>query len=284
MDSYVNALIKEIEFSNRKYLSSIFIGGGTPSLLTAKHLGMIIEKLNEVFDIQENAEITLEANPGTLSKNFLYDIKNIGINRLSIGVQSFIDDELKFLQRIHDSKTAETSIIDARYAGFENISLDLIFSIPGQTIKSWKHSLNKAIDFETEHISCYNLTYEKGTPLYNMQKAGKINKQSEEIDADMFEYTMKFLTEFGFLHYEVSNFAKPGKECLHNLNYWSGGTYYGFGSAAHGYDGSARYWNIRSVEKYIQMINDHGNAIAGKEILSEEDMLEESYRRLDKKQ
>jgi oxygen-independent coproporphyrinogen-3 oxidase len=276
MDSYVKALIKEIGLSTKKKISSVFLGGGTPSLLSANHLNMIFKKLNDVFVIQQGAEITLEANPGTLSKSFFKEIQAIGINRLSIGVQSFINSELKFLQRIHGSKTAEKSIIDARHAGFQNISLDLIFSIPGQTMESWNISLQKAIDLEIEHISCYNLTYEKGTPLYNMLKAGQLNKQNEDIDADMYEHTMQFLTESGFLHYEISNYAKPGKECRHNLNYWSGGTYKGFGSAAHSFDGKERCWNIKSVEKYIEMMNKQGNAITGKELLSAEDMLEEN--------
>jgi len=275
MDSYVKALTKEIGLSSMSSVSSIFIGGGTPSLLSVNHLNMIFDKLNDVCDIEDNAEITIEVNPGTLSKNLLNEIKAIGINRLSIGVQSFNDDELRFLQRIHDSKTAEESVKDARHAGFENISLDLIFSIPGQTMDTWKNSLKKAIDLEIEHISCYSLTYEQGTPLYSMLKAGKINKQGEEIDADMYEYTMQFLADNGFIHYEVSNYSKPGKECAHNLNYWSAGTYNGFGSAAHGFDGKERSWNIKSVDKYIKMINEQGNAIAGKETLSAVDKLEE---------
>jgi len=276
MDSYVEALIEEIGSSKRKEVSSIFIGGGTPSLLSTNHLKNIVDKLKGAYNLTNDTEITIEANPGTLSIKFLEQIKEIGINRLSIGIQSFNNSELEFLQRIHDSNTAEQSINNARKAGFENISIDLIFSIPSQTKDSWAYSLEKAISYDIEHISCYSLTYEQGTPLYNMFRSGKVRKQSDDMDAEMFEYAIDILNKNGFIHYEVSNYAKPGKECKHNLNYWNGGTYSGFGSAAHSFDGRTRYWNIRSVDKYVDMVNNAGNALAGQELLTDENKLEET--------
>ncbi len=275
MDNYIDCLVKEISYSKSNTASSIFIGGGTPTLLGINHLDDIFVALNDKFDILPDAEITIEANPGTLTRTFLSEIRDIGINRLSIGIQSFIDDELKFLQRIHNANTAEYSIYNARNAGFDNISIDLIFSVPGQTIESWAYSLSQAMKSKIDHISCYSLTYEQGTPLFELHKKGNIKKQDEETDTQLFEYTMQFLETQGYRHYEISNYAKPDKECRHNISYWNGSTYSGFGAAAHSFDGNNRYWNIRSVNKYIDKINKIGNAIAGQEKLSGIDIIEE---------
>jgi oxygen-independent coproporphyrinogen III oxidase len=275
MDTYVQALSKEIKLSKADTVSSIFIGGGTPSLLNIQHLSAILKDLDRKFTILSDAEITMEANPGTLPRGYLKEIKSIGINRLSIGVQSFIDRELDFLQRIHNAETAERSIMNAIESGFENLSMDLIFSIPGQNISNWAYSLDKAINLGINHISCYSLTYEEGTPIHRMYESGKIIKQDEEIDAEMFEHTMEYLSQNGFIHYEISNYAKQGMLCKHNLNYWNGGSYSGFGSAAHSYDGEKRFWNVRSVDKYIDMINSKGNATEGSEYLTEESKIEE---------
>lgn len=206
--AYLNSLLKEIQyysstFANDHEVISIFFGGGTPSLVEPEFIGKIIETIKNFFFVQSNAEITLETNPGTVDRIKLVDFYKTGINRLSVGIQSFNNKELKFLTRIHDSKTAKLTIEDAVKAGFENINLDLIFNLPGQTKKIWQNNLKQAVDLPVTHISAYSLILEKGTILNKMVIDKKVALQDDDYDADLYELTIDFLTKNGFNQYEV---------------------------------------------------------------------------------
>lgn len=279
VEKFTDYLRREIEIfaelKDAKYpIESIFFGGGTPSLLLPEQLNKILETLNSKFDILSDAEITLESNPGTLTFDKLKAFRQAGINRLSIGAQSFVPEELKFLQRIHSADETVQSFENARKAGFDNISMDLIFAIPGQTQKSVNYSMSHALELQPEHISYYSLIYEQGTPLNNDFELGKIQKVSEEQEAELYAVIMGVLHREGFIHYEVSNYAKAEKyKCRHNLNYWNRGNYFAFGPSAHGFMGNARYWNTKSLKKYYEMIFADKLSIEGSEKLSKNDIL-----------
>jgi oxygen-independent coproporphyrinogen-3 oxidase len=277
---FVDNLIKEIELTNQKLdreieIETIFFGGGTPSLLNSEQLNKIVNQIHKSFHIKEKAEFTLECNPGTTTKEKIRSFINLGVNRISFGVQSFIDKELEFLQRIHSPEEAERSIIDAREAGLNNISLDLMFSIPGQTIESLDFSLNKAITLQPEHISSYSLIYEPGTPLYQDMMQKKIKIINDEDDASFYDYTIDLLSKAGYEQYEVSNFAKEKKYCHHNLNYWSGGDYLAFGPSAHGFMDNVRYWNHRSIQIYNSELKMNELPIENSEVLTDSEYFSE---------
>ncbi|MCX7798308.1 MAG: radical SAM family heme chaperone HemW [Melioribacter sp.] len=279
IDEYIGSLKKEISFfadqyPNRK-ITSIYFGGGTPSLLDSKFIYEIISFIKSKFYLLPQLEITLEANPGTIDKAKLKSLLDIGVNRLSIGVQSFNDDELKFLTRIHDSKTAIKTVLDAYENGFENINIDLIFNLPGQTKELWKHNLITATRLPIKHISAYSLILERGTILYKMVLDGKVTLQDDDYDADLYETTIQFLKDNGFIQYEVSNFAKLGFECIHNSTYWRYKDYFGFGPSAHSFIDGERWWNYSSLYFYSQSINKKNNAIIGREKLTQEQKLNE---------
>ncbi len=237
-------------------INTIYFGGGTPTLLTPSHFKKILSNIDYRLSI---IETTVEANPGTVNKEYLRELKELGVNRLSIGAQSFNDKHLKTLGRIHDSKQIYQAVEDAKSAGFENINLDLIFAIPNQTVDEWEDDLKKAVALDPTHLSTYNLQIEEGTPLWtsiygelrSSFSGGPIN---EDIDADMYEYTIEQLTTNGFKHYEISNFAKPGFECKHNLNYWLNGNYIGIGAGAHSHVNGNRQSNTDNIEEYINTI------------------------------
>ena len=225
IQSFLKSLKKEINYYAEKYsanreLISIYFGGGTPSLMESEYISQIIETVKSKFIVQENAEITLETNPGTVTLEKLKSFRSFGINRISIGIQSFDNDDLKFLTRIHNSETAINTVKDAANAGFENISLDLIFNLPGQTEKKWVKNVEQAVRLPIKHISTYSLILERGTILNKMVLDGKVKIADEDYDAELYETTIDFLTSNGFDQYEVSNFAKPGFEYIHNNAYW----------------------------------------------------------------
>jgi len=280
VNEYLKALKLEINYYAEKYsqnriINTIFFGGGTPSFMSPDYIGEIIKEISQKFKIAEDAEITLETNPGTVDKNKLADFKNSGINRISIGIQTFDESELKFLTRIHDKKTAIKTVESASEIGIENISIDLIFSLPNQTKKTWLENLNIAVNLPIKHISAYSLILEKGTILNKLVLDGKIKMVSENYDAELYEYTMNFLTSKNFIQYEISNFAKPGFECLHNKFYWEYKDYLGFGTAAHSFIKGRRWWNFSSLNKYIDEINKNNHAERGFEILTKNQMLDE---------
>lgn len=242
IDEYVKSLIRELEplLSTFDYqLSTVYFGGGTPTLLSPKHLDKIISTLIEHCKLKiENSEISIEANPGTANKTKLKELRQLGINRLSMGVQSFNDIHLKTLGRIHDAKTALKFYEDARAAGFDNINLDLIFALPNQTLAEWQQDLKTAISIAPEHLSCYCLE-------------GKMAQHNEDLELAMYEHTINTLTKAGFEHYEISNFARPGFECQHNIVYWKNENYFGIGAGAHSHVDGKRWANPNSIEDYL---------------------------------
>ena len=280
INPFLDSLIKEIDFyalkhSENREIISIYFGGGTPSLMEPDYIEQIINVAKKNFNVSNTAEITLETNPGTVALDKLKKFKEAGINRISIGIQSFDDEELKFLTRIHDSKTAIETVENAYNAGFNNISVDLIFNLPNQTKKKWKENLTKAISLPIAHISAYSLILERGTILNKMVLDGRVRLQDADYDANLYETTINYLEKKGFDQYEVSNFTKPGFECVHNILYWQYGEYFGFGTSAHSFIDKKRSWNFSSLKKYISEIELNGNAIAGSELITAEKELDE---------
>lgn len=280
INSYLCSLKKEIEFYSKRYATdrkiiSIFFGGGTPSLMEPQYINEILRCVKSNFHIDDNAEITLETNPGTVDKKKLMRFRESGINRISIGIQSFNDEELKFLTRIHDSKTAIRTVYDCAECGFENISIDLIFNLPKQTKEIWRSNLIETVKLPVKHISAYSLILERGTILNKMVLDGKVQIQDDDYDADLYEFTIDFLTKSGFIQYEVSNFTQPGFECIHNNAYWHHKEYIGFGTSAHSFVDGKRWWNCSSVRFYNSRIAIDSNAVVNQEQLSQNEMLEE---------
>jgi oxygen-independent coproporphyrinogen III oxidase len=273
--AFLQSLKKEINYyaeiySSDRIITSIFFGGGTPSLMQPEYLGEITSFLNKKFNVLAEAEITMETNPGTVTKEKLKSFYESGINRISIGIQSFDENELKFLTRIHDKQMAVNIVLNAKETGFDNISVDLIFNLPKQTKQMWLSNLKQAVQLPIKHISAYSLILERGTILNKMILDGKVKMQDEDHDADLYETTIDFLTQNGFYQYEVSNFTKPGFECKHNNAYWHYYDYLAFGTSAHSFICGNRWWNYSSLKRYISEVEKSGNAIAGSEKLSEE--------------
>ncbi len=280
IQQFLKSLKKEIIHYAEKYsvdreLISIYFGGGTPSLMEPKYVSEIIETVKEKFKVAENSEITLETNPGTVSLEKLKSFRDAGISRISIGIQSFDNNDLQFLTRIHNSDTAKQTVFEAVEAGYENISIDLIFNLPGQTKKKWIKNLEQAIKLPIKHISAYSLILERGTILNKMVIDGKVKIADEDYDAELYETTIDFLTTNGFYQYEVSNFAKPGFECIHNNAYWHYTDYFGFGTSAHSFIDGKRWWNFSSLKMYIDKVDQSGNSVAGSETINSEKALNE---------
>lgn len=280
ISSFLKSLQKEINYfagiySSDRVFTSIFFGGGTPSLMQPDYLHEIINHLKNKFFIPNDAEITMETNPGTVDKLKLSEFKKAGINRISIGIQSFDDDELKFLTRIHDKQTAIKTVYNAADVGFENISVDLIFNLPNQTKKRWINNLQTAIELPIKHISTYSLILERGTILNKMVLDGKVIMQDDDYDADLYETTIDFLASKGFYQYEVSNFTKPEFECVHNNAYWRYRDYLGFGTSAHSFVDGKRWWNFSSLKKYMSEIELNGNAVMNSENITPAQMHDE---------
>ncbi len=240
-----------------------------------EYLGSIISHLKEKFQISEDAEITMETNPGTVSLEKLKRFREQGINRISIGIQSFDKKDLKFLTRIHTGEAAIKTVYDAYEAGFRDISIDLIFNLPGQTKRKWKKNLEIASSLPITHISAYSLILEKGTILNKMVLNGEVEMQDVEIDSQLYEITMDFLSANGFEHYEVSNYCKPGFECKHNQIYWDCQNYLSFGTSAHSYMDGRRWWNYSALTIYNTAIMNKNHAIVGSEELTQHDLYEE---------
>ncbi len=260
---------------------TVFFGGGTPSLLSPQQMERIITELQRHFVIDANAEWTMECNPGTVTPQHLRAYRELGINRLSYGVQSFHEDELRFLSRIHSTDEAREAIKLSRDAGFENVNLDLMFALPNQRFEQWKSTLDIAVSLHTDHISAYSLIFEPGTPLNTMLQQGKVQKQNEEYDAEMYSYAIDFLGRHGYEQYEVSNFAKDGKYCAHNCLYWQGDEYVSFGPSAHGYLFGTRYWNARSLKRYTESVLSGALPLTNSELLSDKErMFERAFLEL----
>ncbi|MDR2950971.1 MAG: radical SAM family heme chaperone HemW [Prevotella sp.] len=257
-NNYVQALCKEIEL-RKNYISgekirTIYFGGGTPSQLSYDDFSRIFETIYNRFDVAPTAEITMEANPDDLISHYLQTIQKLPFNRLSIGIQSFNDDELKFLKRRHSAAKAKEAVGLCKSLGYDNISIDLMYGLPGQTMEIWQKNLDETISLDIQHISSYHLIYEQGTRLYRLFKLGDVKPVDEDLSVDMFSVMIDKLSIAGFEHYEISNFAKSGLYSKHNSSYWLGEKYLGLGPAAHSFDGQNRAWNIASISKYIDSI------------------------------
>ncbi len=257
-DAFLISLKKEIELQ-KNYLgtsriSTIYFGGGTPSLLTESELMHIFDELNVHFEIDTDAEITLEANPDDLNLKKIKELKHTPINRLSIGIQSFYDEDLALMNRAHTSKEALSVVQTSQDSGFENITIDLIYGIPTLTNEKWKHNLHTAFDLQVKHISSYCLTVEAKTALANFIKTGKVKNVDEQQSIEQFEIMVEKMKQNDFIHYEISNFCKEGFHSRHNSNYWLKENYLGLGPSAHSYNGVSRQWNISNNALYIQSI------------------------------
>jgi oxygen-independent coproporphyrinogen-3 oxidase len=268
-ERYVVALCMEIRAAARvDAVDTIFFGGGTPSELATEQLGRIVAALRESFSIRTDVEWTLEANPGTVSPDQLASIRDLGFNRISVGVQSFHDHHLQGLGRIHSAREAETAFRWAKEAGFASRNLDLIFGLPRQTIQEWQRDLERAIELEAEHLSVYGLTIEKGTLFGSWHASGQLILPDEELAAQMYEHALDRLAAAGYEQYEISNWARPGHRCRHNLRYWRNEPYLGFGVSAASYVDGARRTNLADWRQYEE------RAAAGSSCAAEAERLE----------
>lgn len=277
-EQMVRALVSEIElqkdFLQGEEINTIYLGGGTPSLLSGAELELLMQTLSRLHTLDPAAEITLEANPDDLTSHNLKVLKNAGINRLSIGIQSFQDDLLKFLNRVHSADTALSTYWAAREAGFDNISMDLIYAIPGQDDLKWEGDIRQALALNPEHISCYALTIEEKTVFGRWSATGKLKPTADDLAAQQLELLMSRLEQAGYEHYEVSNFSKPGFHSRHNSSYWKQELYLGIGPGAHSYNRTSRHFSVRNNHLYIKAIQ-AGTVPAEVEILTPENMINE---------
>ena len=256
---YVEALLAEWQYRQHELneeVRTIYIGGGTPSTLQIEHLQTIVEVIKQKAK-SERQEITLEANPGDITLHKAQAWRNMGINRLSIGVQSFDDELLQLIGRRHNAEQARQAVTIAQEAGFDNISIDLMYALPSQTMQQWQSDVAQALQLGVQHISSYGLIYEEGTVLTTLLDHGVVEAVDEEVEMQMYDYLVEQLTANGFIHYEVSNFALSNCESKHNSSYWNNTPYIGLGAGAHSYDGEQRQWNISDLDTYIQQANAH---------------------------
>jgi oxygen-independent coproporphyrinogen-3 oxidase len=278
---FLDALGREITlrtaapFTDEQF-DTVFFGGGTPSLLAPSDVSAIVERLRSSFRITPDAEVTLEANPGTVDRTRLAEFRTAGINRLSIGIQSFHADDLAFLTRIHSADQARACVRDAFDAGFHNVSVDLIFALPGQTEERWRSNLEEALALGPTHLSCYSLIVEPNTPLFRMVETHQVAPLGTEQDAAQYEQTMDILTRNGFEQYEVSNFARPGFRSRHNIGYWNHSNYLGFGPSAHSFWIDKRWWNTAQLQTYLDRLANDRLPSAGEERLTTAQMMEEA--------
>ena len=268
---YISALLAEIDHYavklKEKKVPTVFFGGGTPTILPPDHLDKILGRVKNRFDLTQNCEISIEANPATVECETLEQIRLSGFNRISIGVQSFDAEELKLLERVHSQEEIHTTVDRARQAGFNNLSLDLMFSLPGQSPEKWKSHLQQAVNKKPDHLSAYGLTIEPATSFFKLQERGLLQLPHEDIQLEMLETTIGFLQSAGYEHYEISNYAKPGYECQHNLNYWNNGEYLGLGAGASSYLNGERFKNINLPSRYIREVQVGGTAVESTERL-----------------
>ena len=253
---YVDTLEKEMQLHAKDVwefeVKTIYFGGGTPSLLPAKSIAYMLESCSKLFNMPSNLEVTLEANPGTVEQSFLTQLRESGVNRLSLGVQSFSDNELNLLGRIHSADEAREAFFMARQAGFENINMDLLYALPQQAVSDWRNNLVEAIKLNPDHFSLYPLTLEPGTPLANAVASGSLPKPDADLAADMYLLALDKLAQEGYSHYEISNWALPGKLCQHNMTYWKNEPYLGLGAGAHSHLGGYRWVNVLSPVEYVK--------------------------------
>ena len=277
---FVAMLLQEIEltasnFNHNWQFDSIYFGGGSPSQLSPIELEGIIHTLKEKFSHSNNMEITLEINPGENSLEELHYFREIGVNRASLGFQTLDSKLLKLLTRTHILDDCIALYENSREAGIENISIDMLYNIPGQTVKGWLNDLKTVVEMKPDHIAMYSLTAEEKTPFYADIQNGKLPLPNTQIESEMFIQGSRYLRDCGFNQYEISHFAKKGMECRQNIHYWKRDPYLAFGPSSHGFDGEKRYWNVASLEKYSEILSQNNLPIHNSEILSSEDILNE---------
>ena len=274
VDSYLEHLLEEFQSYDIQKLRTLYIGGGTPTALSASQLEVLLNGLTKNLDLSALEELTIEANPGDLDADKIAVLKNSAVNRVSLGVQTFDDKMLKKIGRSHLEKDIYENIDRLKLAGFDNISIDLIYALPGQTMEQVKENVAKAIGLDIPHMSLYSLILENHTVFMNRMRRGKLPLPKEELEAEMFEYIIAELEKSGFEHYEISNFSKPGFESRHNLMYWDNAEYYGIGAGASGYVNGVRYKNHGPIRHYLSAVEE-GNARITEEHLSQKEQMEE---------
>ena len=279
VDEYVDALIKEMHLSKQLHpkeeISTFYIGGGTPTTLNERQLEKLLNGIRSTYSLPNGAEFTMEANPESVSFEKLKIMRDYGVNRLSMGVQSFNNDILKKIGRIHTAEQVYTSVADARRAGFENMTIDLIFRLPNQTMADFEDSLKKALELDLPHYSIYALILENKTVFYNLMRQGKLPLPSEDTEADMYALAIETMSKNGRNQYEISNFAIPGYESQHNLTYWKNESYFGFGAGAHGYIDGIRYHNHGPIQQYLAPLRENSLPIIRQQQLSKQEQMEE---------
>ena len=278
-EDYVNALVAELVYNAVEYseyeIATIFVGGGTPTVLPPKLLGIVLDTVLNKYNVRSDAEITVEANPGTVNAQIFKELKSMSINRISFGVQAWQNSLLTSLGRIHDNETFILNFNEAREIGFKNISCDLMFSLSNQNLLHWEETLEKIMLLNPEHISAYSLIIEDGTPFKEMYEKGMLKATDEALDREMYYLAKEMLQDKGYNQYEISNFAKQGFESRHNIVYWSTKEYLGFGLGAHSYVRGERFHNTYSVANYINAKGNKSKLIEEFEILSKEEKMEE---------
>jgi len=276
--SYIDALIKEIAMAAKRYpnyrIQSIFIGGGTPTYINGNDIVAIMDAVRGCFPIGEDIEVSIEANPGTFDGDKLIQLRDAGVNRLSIGLQAWQNHLLKDLGRIHTQQDFIEGFHAARKAGFYNINIDLILGLPNQRFKDWEETLDRVLELEPTHLSCYSLIIEEVTPFYRLWESGKL-ELDEDLEREMYHYTRDILKAKGYLQYEISNFSKPGFQCQHNLIYWELKPYIGVGSSAHSFINGYRYANVDSIIEYIQEVEGNKVPIKEETKVNQKELMEE---------
>ena len=257
--AFIEALLMEAairkDYIGNETVSTIYIGGGTPSVLSVKDIRGILDELGKLYSLGENCEITIEANPDDISNDYLLELKETTINRISLGIQSWRDSDLKLLNRRHDAAQAAFALEETLRKGFQNVTIDLIYGIPGMTLKDWSSNLDISFSYGIQHLSAYHLTIEPGTVFGKMKERGAFSEIDEEDSTSQFNLLIEKALQAGFIHYEISNFGKPGFFSIHNTNYWKQVKYLGLGPSAHSFNGFSRQWNVRDLRKYIKSVN-----------------------------
>ena len=268
--AFIDALLKEAsirkDYLENEPVSTIYLGGGTPSVFSIKELETILNTLYKLFKVTDDCEITIELNPDDVLSGYLEGLKSHNINRISLGIQSWRDSDLKLMNRRHDSAQAVIALKETLAAGFENVTIDLIYGIPGMTLKEWESNLDFSFSFDIKHLSAYHLTFEEGTVFGKMLEKGMISEIDEDDSAAQFNLLVEKAESAGFIQYEISNFGKPGFFSIHNSNYWKQVSYLGLGPSAHSFNGYSRQWNVRDLKGYIKSVN------AGKSFFESEEL------------
>ena len=277
--NYISAVLKEIELAQKTVgaaeVPSIFFGGGTPSLMPAVELARVIQEIRDRFELSPDIEITIEVNPDSVSLDFLEKMRQAGANRISMGMQSAVPHVLKVLDRTHNPENVSTAVEKARKAGFEHVSVDLIYGAPGESVSDWQQSVTSALQLPIDHISAYALIIEKGTKLAAQISRGEVQMPPDEETAEKYLIADSAFEAAGFNWYELSNWSKPGGQCRHNIAYWNGSMWWGVGPGAHSYFDNRRWWNVKHPATYQQKINAGESPVQSEEILSEENLADE---------